>query len=79
MMIVRTFRKSSWNVDTENALKLNIWFKNEVDRAFQRWKGRTRADGRKGGRPGLGGCKGLILDPNDNCEDILEVLMKCRC
>ena len=22
---------------------------------------------------------GLILDPNDDCEDILEVLMKCRC
>ena len=30
-------------------------------------------------RPDLGGCSGLILDPNDNCEDILEVLMKCRC
>ena len=37
------------------------------------------ADGRTGGRPGLGGCRGLILDPNDNCEDILEVLMKCTC
>ena len=37
------------------------------------------ADGRTGGRLGLGGYKGLILDPNDDYEDILEVLMKCRC
>ena len=37
------------------------------------------ADGWTGGRPGLGGCRGLILDPNDACEDISEVLMKCRC
>ena len=29
--------------------------------------------------PGLGGCEGLILDPNDDCEDILEVLMKQKC
>ena len=36
-------------------------------------------DGRTGGRPSLGGCKGLIMDPNDDCEDILEVLMKFRC
>ena len=35
--------------------------------------------GRGGGRPGLRGCRGLILDLNDDCEDILEVLMKCRC
>ena len=38
-------------------------------------RGRTR--GRT--TPSLGGCRGLILDPNDDCEDILEVLMKCRC
>ena len=36
-------------------------------------------DERTGGRPGLGGFRGLILDPNDNFEDITEVLMKCRC
>ena len=36
--------------------------------------------GRRGGKqPGLGGYRGLILDPNDDCEEILEVLMKCRC
>ena len=29
--------------------------------------------------PGLGGCKGLILDPNNDCEETLEVRMKCRC
>ena len=34
--------------------------------------------GRGGGRPSLGGYRGLILDPNDDCEDILEVLMKSR-
>ena len=38
-----------------------------------------RADERTGRRPGLGGCNGLIVDPNDDCEDILEVPMKCRC
>ena len=27
----------------------------------------------------LGGRRGLILDLNDDCEDILEVLMKCKC
>ena len=37
-----------------------------------------RADERTGGRPGLGGYNGLIVDPNDDYEDILEVLMKCR-
>ena len=37
------------------------------------------ADGRMGKRPGLGGCRGLILDPSDNFEDILEEIMKCRC
>ena len=37
------------------------------------------ADEWTGGRPGLGGFRGLILDPNDNYEDITEVLMKCRC
>ena len=42
-------------------------------------KGRGVAHGRMCGRPGLGGCKGLIMDPNDDYEDILEVLMKCRC
>ena len=36
------------------------------------------ADGRTGRQPGLGGCRGLILDPNDDYEDDLEVLMKCR-
>ena len=30
--------------------------------------------GRGGGRPSLGGYRGLILDLNDDCED-----MKCRC
>ena len=38
-----------------------------------------RADERTGGRPGLGGCNGLTVDPNDDYEDILKVLMKCRC
>ena len=42
-------------------------------------KGRGVAHGWTGGRPGLGGYKGLISDPNDDYEDILEVLMKCRC
>ena len=42
-------------------------------------KGGGVGHGRMGGRPGLGGFRGLILDPNDNCEDISEVLMKCRC
>ena len=42
-------------------------------------KGRGVAHGRTGGRPGLGGFRGLILDPNDNYEDITKVLMKCRC
>ena len=42
-------------------------------------KGRGVAHGRTGRRPSLGGYKGLILDPNDDYEDILEVLMKCRC
>ena len=42
-------------------------------------KGRGVAHGRTGRRPGLGGYKGLISDPNDDYEDILEVLMKCRC
>ena len=42
-------------------------------------KGRGVAHGRPGRRPGLGGYKGLISDPNDDYEDILEVLMKCRC
>ena len=28
---------------------------------------------------GLGGYGGLNLDPNDDCEDILEVLMKQKC
>ena len=42
-------------------------------------KGRGVTHGRTCRRPGLGGCKGLIMDPNDDCEDILEVLMKCRC
>ena len=42
-------------------------------------KGRGVTHGRTGGRPSLGGCRGIILDPNDDCEDILEVLMKCRC
>ena len=37
------------------------------------------ADGQTGRRPGLGGCNGLIVDPNDDCEDSLEVLIKCRC
>ena len=34
--------------------------------------------GRRGRIPGLEGCRGLILNLNDECEDILEVLMKCR-
>ena len=41
-------------------------------------KGGGVGHGRTGGRPGLGGCRGLILDPNDDYEDVLEVLMKCR-
>ena len=41
-------------------------------------KGGGVGHGRMGGRPGLGGCRGLILDPNDDYEDVLEVLMKCR-
>ena len=41
-------------------------------------KGGGVGHGRTGGRPGLGGCRGLILDPNDDYEDVSEVLMKCR-
>ena len=41
-------------------------------------KGGGVGQGRTGGRPGLGGCKGLILDPNDDYKDVLEVLIKCR-
>ena len=42
-------------------------------------KGRGVAHGWTSGRLCLGGCKGLIMDPNDHYEDSLEVLMKCRC
>ena len=40
--------------------------------------------GRGGGKQhqvweSVGGCRGLILDPNVDCEDILEVVMKFRC
>ena len=42
-------------------------------------KGRGVAQGWTGGRPNLGGCRGLISDPNGNYKDILEVLMKYRC
>ena len=42
IMIVRTLWKSSWNEDAKNVLKNNIWIENDVDRAFQRWRGRTR-------------------------------------
>ena len=42
-------------------------------------KGGGVGEGRTGRRPDLGGCRGLILDPSDDCEDSLEVLMKCRC
>ena len=38
-----------------------------------------RRGGQGGRRPGLGDCRGLILDLNDDCENILEVLMKFRC
>ena len=36
-------------------------------------KGRGVAHGRMGGRPGLGGCKGLISDPNADFEDIFDI------
>ena len=42
-------------------------------------KGGGVGQGRTGKRPSLGGCNGLIVDPNDDYEDILEVLIKCRC
>ena len=41
-------------------------------------KGGGVEQGRTGGRPSLGGCRGLILDPNDDYEDVLEMLIKCR-
>ena len=34
--------------------------------------------GQGGGRLGLEGYSSLILELNYDCEDILEVLMKCR-
>ena len=37
-------------------------------------KGGGVGHGRTGGQPGLGGCRGLISDPNDKYEDILEVM-----
>ena len=79
MLGLRKFSTSTLHKHLQNVLIVIIWIQNEPDRAFQRWRGRTWADGRTGRRPGLGECRGLILDPNDNCEDILEVLMKCRC
>ena len=57
------------------SLNSTLFIKNEADRAFQRWRGRTGVDK----RADLGGYRGLILDLNDNCEDISEVLMKFRC
>ena len=42
-------------------------------------QGQTKGQTRGQTTPSLGGCKGLILDLNNDCKDILEVLMKCRC
>ena len=50
MLSLRTFSTSTLHKHFRNVLIVIIWIQNEPDRALQRWRGRTWADERTGGR-----------------------------